>query len=98
MSRKMNLLVHHIESFSASKFQHMTYVHEVIVKTLLSESKLLFDKHEKLVTTNNTKIDIAINRFKETRTLLLNDNKIYNSTMTNPINTLVSHYDIEVVW
>ncbi|CAH1427816.1 unnamed protein product [Lactuca virosa] len=95
LSKKMNMLVRHSEIFSTCKFEHMMTVHESMVKTLLFESKILFEEHEKLVTATNVKMDVALNDVKKIHTLIFNDNTMHNSTISNSINTLVSHYDIE---
>lgn len=40
-------------------------------------------------------MDVALNEVKEIQTLIFNNNTMHNSTISNSINTLVSHYDIE---
>lgn len=62
---------------------------------MLTESKRLFDEHDKLINAITAKMNVALNDVREHKTLNLSDNMAHNVKYIESINTLVSHYDTE---
>lgn len=110
LNHKLNALVSMDDSFSPTNFQNMMITHESTLKTILSESKWLFDAQAKLIEDETTKVqsdlttshealskvDSIVNEVKELKTSILAANTQHNQDVISSIKTLVSHYDNEI--